>query len=342
MGGGRDLAPTIKSESGGTPRPGPGRKSLQPDVTKRRGRGAASGQLKQVINVPTALVLRLLTDDKFLPCLRPINTDPSSNCWLFKEVTHGAKPKRRAKGADIYVNSGGASGGRLLPVPGSLGSADSEVVAVRRRYGRITSTTIADQHWKYHQYTLVRRNKPDEPWEEDAKGVRLFYIQPPEEIMTAWTVESKTLPGVPAYRLVLSQEELGIVQAEMMYHYKMANKTTIKEPHDDLDDDDLGFSDPRESKVPVQMFSRAIPTGPQANLRPAAPPTVKSAAGIVHPLDPDFLTISQAIQMLTDDTFKPGSRPERTGTARIYKEWHFSNGGTLGGCRRSRNGTLVV
>eukprot|EP01043_Picozoa_sp_COSAG02_P069686 COSAG02_NODE_12042_length_1608_cov_1.140490_1_plen_222_part_01 len=202
----------IKSEFAGKAGTAGGRRqsSRQPDKTSksRRESGAALGQPKQVINLPTALVLRLLTDDTFPPCPRPINISLSSQCWLFKEVTHGTKPKRRQKGADVFVNSGGASGGRLLRLPGSLGSAEIELIAVRRRYGRITSATIAGQQWKYHQYTLVRRNNLDQPWEEDCKGVRIYYIQPPQEIMNAWTVGSKTLPGVPADRLLLKKEEL--------------------------------------------------------------------------------------------------------------------------------------
>ncbi len=305
-----------------------------------------AGQPKQVINLPTALVLRLLTDDTFLPCPRPINISLSSQCWLFKEVTHGKKPKRRQKGADVYVNSGGASGGRLLRVPGSLGSAEIELLAVRRRYGRTTSTKIAGQQWKYHQYTLVRRSNPDEQWQEDCKGVRIYYVQPPQEIMNAWTVESQTLPGVPACRLLLRKEELDIVQSEMMYHQQIANKTTTKvttkEPHDD-DDGDVDLNGPRKSKfAPVQTFHRAVPTGPHVSLRPAAPRVVQSSAGIVHALDPDFLSVSQAIQMLVDETFQPGSRPQRTGTARIFKEWHLSNTGAISGCRRSRNGAVLT
>ena len=301
-------------------------------------RSGSPGQLKQVINVPTGLVLRLLTDDTFPACPRPMNIDPSAKCWLFKEVT--MKPKRRPKGADIYVNSGGASGGRLLPIPGSLGNAEGELVSVRRRYGRVSSTAFAGQRWKYHQYTLVRRSAPDEQWVEDLKGIRLYYIQPPEELMTHWTPSSRTLPGMPAHRLLLNPDELGIVHAEMMYHQKIADKTTTKELHDrggDMKVSDLAPA-ARAPEPPAMQQHSEGPTGRDLSVRPSSH-TVATAGGMVHSLDPDSLTISEAIRMLEDDTFRPGSRPERTGAGRIYKEWHGPN---AGGCRRSRNGTLLL
>jgi hypothetical protein len=164
-----------------------------------RAEGGQTQQQQQVINLPLQLVLRLLNDDDTLRGFpRPSNMDPTSNIWLFKEVTHGVKPKRRPKGSDVYVNSGGASGGRLLPIPGSLGRGERELIAIRRRYGRVKSSTHTGLMWKYHMYTLVRRANPSEPWIDDCTlGVRLYYIQPPKALMERWSPESKTLPGMP-------------------------------------------------------------------------------------------------------------------------------------------------
>ena len=298
-------------------------------------RKSASGQLKQVINIPTGVVLRLLTDDNFPVCPRPMNIDPSAKCWLFKEVT--LKPRRRPKGADSYVNSGGARGGRLLPIPGSLGNAERELLSVRRRYGCVSSAVVAGQRWKFHQYTLARRSAADEQWVDDLKGVRLYYIQPPEELMGHWTPLSRTLPGVPAHRLLLNQDELDIVRAEMMYHQKMANKITkLHDRGGDLEISDLAPAGRAAKRVVVQQHCEA-PTGRGLIARPSSR-TMATASGMVHSLDPDFLTLSQAIRMLKDDTFRPGSRPERTGADCIFKEWHFN----IGGCRRSRNGMLPL
>lgn len=288
-------------------------------------------QTRQVINVPLTLVHRLLTDDTFRPCPRPINIELSSRCWLFKEVTRGEKPKRRPKGADIYVNSGGASGGRLLSIPGSLGDADTKLTSIRRRYGRVTSMTHAETHWKYHQYSMVRRNTPDDPWQEDKKGIRLYYIQPPDPIVNAWSIESKTLPGMPPDRLLLDQQELEIVQAEMMYQQKHdETKTQLKR-------EILNGSNARYGSAVSQTSSLQKYTRQYEHQAQGPPVHMKSEAGIAHPMNPDYLTIVQAIQMLADESFKPGSRPTRTGASRIHKEWHVPGSGSS---RRSRSGIL--
>ena len=322
--------------------------SRQPDMRRAGANGrAGGGQTKQVINLPLPLVLRLLTDDDALRGFkRPDTVVPTSNIWLYKEVTHGVKPKRRPKGSDIYVNSGGASGGRLLPIPGSLGREESELTSIRRRYGRVKSATHTGLQWKYHMYTLVTRTNPSEPWAEDRKGVRLYYIQPPDALMERWSPESKTLPGMPAEQLLLTEQEMHVVLAEMMYQTKCSNKNQMGgetqplqriPPGSEGHDDDFG---PAPANAMVQSTRMSTLPRPSAvALRGAQPLFTTSTAGNTHPVDPDFLTIEQAIMMIADDTFQPGSRPMRTGTARIHKEWHMTKGSSS---RRSRTGTPLA
>jgi len=138
-------------------------------------------------HLPDVLVLRLLADVSFQPGARPVHFGgPCSDCasWVYKE-TGDQRRKRRSRSSDRWRNTGGAKGGRDLPlnVPAPL---------LRRRYGSLTPAAKNVQllgwiqanagqiktRFSYHEYTLLQKGA-DGGIAED-KTVVLFHILPPK------------------------------------------------------------------------------------------------------------------------------------------------------------------